>query len=308
MKRRHWLVFGVIFVTLSVLFIAVGKYTIQPVLLEPSGTIGVHQRDLLVGATIIMSIVALPVFVLLGFISWKYRATNKKAAYKPAWQSHKLLEAVWWGIPLVIVVVLSIIAWRSSHQLDPYRPLEGDNAAVEVQVVSLQWKWLFLYPKHGVASINELIIPEQTPIGFSIAADSPMNSFWIPELGGQVYAMNGMTTSLHLEANRIGEFRGLSSNISGEGFADMKFTVRSVAQTDFDTLLREKRQSSATLDRRTYDVIATPGTVTEPVWYRLDDTTLFDQILAKYMPDHSSSEAEKNATLRDMNHSDGGHE
>lgn len=233
MKARHWLVASIIVGVLATLTVVVGYFTIQPVVLQPSGSIAEAQRDLFLIALIIMSLVAVPVFLLLFYIAWRYRASNKKAVYRPNWDSSRLLETIWWGIPILIVVVLSVMTWRSSHELDPFRPIASPEESLQVQVVSLQWKWLFIYPTYGVASVNELVIPVNTPIAFEIAADSPMNSFWIPALGGQIYAMNGMKTALHLEANKIGEFRGLSSNISGEGFADMKFVVRSVSDESF---------------------------------------------------------------------------
>lgn len=283
MKARHWIVTLLIVIVLASLFGVVGYYTIQPVVLQPNGTVGVKQRDLLVASTIIMLLVVIPVFVLLFYIAWKYRATNRKATYKPNWQSNRVLETIWWGIPLVIVIVLSVIALRSSHELDPYRSLDSDVRPVHIQVVSLQWKWLFIYPEYGVASVNELAIPVDTPIAFSISADSPMNSFWIPELGGQVYAMNGMKTSLHLEATKIGQFRGVSSNISGEGFADMKFLATSYSANYFETLMVQKKIDSQPIGIAQYEVLASPGTVTEAQWYRLESPELFQYVINKYM-------------------------
>lgn len=284
MKRWSWVVVSVIVVVLSVLGIVVGVNFIQPVVLQPSGPIGVQQRDLLLFATVIMSAVALPVFVLLAVIVWRHRAGNERAAsrYKPSFQGSPFLETLWWGIPILVVVVLSVVAWQTSHSLDPFRPIESTSRTLKVQVVALQWKWLFIYPDHNVASVNELYIPVQSPVQFEIAADAPMNSFWIPELGGQIYAMNGMSTKLHLEASRAGTFRGVSSNISGEGFADMKFAVHAVGGQDFLNEMSRRKQSSTLLDMAYYDALAVPNTLTEPQWFRLDDVALYHEILDKY--------------------------
>lgn len=283
MKLRHWGVVGAIATVFIFLTVILSQFMIFPVVLQPSGTVGVEQRNLFVAATVIMSLVVIPVFALLFFISWKYRASNKQAVYTPEWQSNRLLETLWWGVPIVIVVILSVIAYRSSHSLDPFRNLDSQTPAVKVQVVALQWKWLFIYPEHNVVSVNELVIPVSTPITFEITADAPMNSFWIPELGGQVYAMNGMKTELNLEASRVGNFKGVSSNISGEGFADMKFTVRSVDNGMFFDTMRQKHTDSSPMDMTRYEALAEPSVLTEPQWFRLADADLHNKIIHKYM-------------------------
>lgn len=301
MKLRHWVVVGAIATVVIFLTVILNMFMISPIVLQPSGTISVAQRDLFVAATVIMSLVVIPVFVLLFYITWKYRASNKKATYTPDWQSSKLLETFWWGVPIVIVVILSVIAYRSSHSLDPFRNLESQTAAVKVQVVALQWKWLFIYPEQKVASVNELIIPVSTPINFEITADAPMNSFWIPELGGQVYAMNGMKTELNLEASRIGNFKGVSSNISGEGFADMKFTVRSVERTAFLSTLKQKNADMPPIEMTRYEALAEPSILTEPQWFRLADSDLHNKIIHKYMLPATETPGYDESTM-DMNH------
>ncbi len=282
MKVRHWAVVAAIVSVVLLLGVTLRLFVVDPILMQPSGSIGLAQRDLFLFALGIMSLVVIPVFGLLGFITWKYRATNKKARYAPNWSSSPLLETLWWGIPILIVAVLSIVAYQSSHKLSPFRPIESSAKTIDVQVIALQWKWLFIYPEYNVASVNELVIPVSQPVSFVIAADSPMNSFWIPELGGQIYAMNGMSTKLHLEANKVGEFRGLSSNLSGEGFADMKFTVKSVAANSFEATMSQKLDSQP-LDMSQYEALATPGVMTEPQWYKLADTQLFQKVIDKYM-------------------------
>lgn len=202
--------------------------------LNPEGLIGQKQRDLLIFATLLSMIVIVPVFVMTGLIAWRYRASNTKATYSPDWDHSRLFETIWWGVPIAIILVLGVVTWKSSHDLDPYRALDSDVKPLRVQVIAMQWKWLFIYPEQEIASVNYLQIPEKTPINFEITADAPMNAFWIPKLGSQVYAMNGMTTKLHLIANNQGTYRGSSANISGEGFADMVFSTVATSKDDFD--------------------------------------------------------------------------
>lgn len=262
----------------------------DPALLNPKGPIARHQRDLFLLSTALMLIVVLPVFAIAGYVSIKYRAGNTKADYKPNWDDNKYLEMVWWGIPLILVVVLSIVAWQTSHSLDPYRKLTSENEAVNVQVVALQWKWLFIYPDYEVASVNELFVPAEAPINFEIAADAPMNSFWIPELGGQIYAMNGMSTKLHLQADQVGDYRGYSSNISGEGFAKMEFLVKAREREEFIATMKQAGESNLQLGIDSYDELAKPSVVEQPVYYRLDERQLYDKVIEKYLHgDHSQS-------------------
>jgi cytochrome o ubiquinol oxidase subunit 2 len=254
-------------------------------ILSPGGTIAAQQRDLLVFATLLSLIVILPVFALTFWIAWKYRANRpgKKAKYTPDWDSHKGLELVWWGIPCLIILVLGVVAWKSSHSLDPYRPIQSDKKPLVVQVVALPWKWLFIYPQQGIASVNYVQFPEDTPISFEITADAPMNSFWIPQLGGQVYAMAGMTTKLHLMADNNGTYQGASANLSGEGFADMQFVAKSTSQKDFDAWTAEVQASLFKLDLTEYDKLADPSTEYPTGRYTLADKNLHTSIVMKYM-------------------------
>lgn len=259
--------------------------------LNPQGSIATQQRDLIIVALLLSAIVVVPVFILTFFIAWKYRASNHKAKYMPDWQSSRLLETIWWGIPCAIIIVLSVITWKTSHSLDPYKPLESAARPVEVQVVALQWKWLFIYPEYQIASVNMLQFPEKTPVNFTITADAPMNSFWIPSLGGQVYAMSGMSTKLHLISNETGTYTGKSANISGEAFARMNFTAKAVSQNDFNTWTRAVKDSPNGLDMNSYAELAKPGETKEPVYYSLKDNDLYDTIVMKYMGhDHTSSQ------------------
>lgn len=252
-------------------------------LLAPQGTIADQQRSLMIIATLLMLVVVLPVFVLTFGIAWKYRASNTKAKYSPEWDGNKKLEALWWGLPLIIIIVLSVITWFSSHSLDPYRPLESDKKPVNVQVVALQWKWLFIYPELGIATVNEVRFPEKTPVNFKITADAPMNSFWIPSLGGQVYAMTGMSTKLHLMADKPGTYKGSSANLSGEGFSGMKFEAISQTDSEFEAWVSDVKTSPYGIDLAEYERLARPTEGEPVIKYLLLDDGLYDKIIGKFM-------------------------
>ena len=252
--------------------------------LNAQGPVAAQQRDLMLIVVLLMLVVVIPVFVFTFHIAWKYRAGNSKAAYTPDWDSNRKLEAIWWSIPSAIILVLGIIIWNSSHSLDPYRPIASTQTPVRVQVVALQWKWLFIYPELGVASVNHLQVPVGTPINFEITADAPMNSFWIPQLGGQVYAMSGMATKLHLVADKPGNYQGSSANLSGEGFANMRFVTAASSTQEFDdwvTAVRNNPSQVEVLDLPLYRQLAQPGEGKE-VNFVVNDGQLFDKVIQKY--------------------------
>ncbi len=227
--------------------------------------------------------VLIPALVLTVVIAYRYRESNKKATYRPDWEYSLLAESIWWGLPFIIVSILSVIVWRSSHELNPYEPLKSDVKPIVIQVVALQWKWLFIYPEQGIASLNVVQFPEKTPINFHITADAPMNSFWIPQLGGQIYAMPGMSTQLHLIANEVGSYRGSSANISGRGFAGMTFKANSLTQDDFDSWVTSAQRSPNHLGFTEYNTLIPASENNPVVIYQLDDTGLYDDIVMKYM-------------------------
>ena len=251
--------------------------------LEPRGVIAREQKNLLVITVLLMLIVVLPVFALTFGIAWKYRSTNTKAEYRPDWDHNKKLEILWWGIPCAIILTLAIITWVTSHTLDPFRPLDSDKKPLTVQVVALQWKWMFLYPDTGVGSVNELHIPVNRPVTFEITSAAPMNSFWIPSIAGQVYAMSGMTTKLNVMADTIGEYRGSSANISGEGFAGMNFKVKVDTERDFEAWLAKASSSSAMLTKAEYAKLAEPSKDDAAKQYVSVDPGLYASIIDKYM-------------------------
>jgi len=281
---RLAIILGIIALCGAILLAAWFMSTHNVAVMNPKGIIAERQQELMTYSTLLMAIIVIPVFILTFGIAWRYREGNKKAKYSPELSGSKLAETIWWLIPGVIIVLLSFVAWRSSHELDPYKPITGDVKPLKIQVISLQWKWLFIYPDQHIASVNYMPVPVNTPLDFTITSDAPMNSFWIPQLGGQVYAMSGMSTKLHLLANQTGDFRGSSANISGEGFADMNFVARSMKQTDFDAWVASTTNAKA-LTMEQYDSLAKPSTLKDPTTYSLPATSdaLYDTVVNKYM-------------------------
>jgi cytochrome o ubiquinol oxidase subunit 2 len=219
---------------------------------------------------------------MLFYFAWKYSASNTQANYMPDWDSNRKLEAIWWSIPLLLIIILAVITWRTSYALDPFRPLESDKKPVRIQVVALEWKWLFIYPELQIATVNYLQFPEGTPVNFEVTADAPMNSFWIPKLGGQIYAMSGMTTKLHLMADNQGIYEGSSANLSGDGFSGMKFVAESTSQAAFDDWVKANR-SAEILDSTKYKELAEPSKDNPVRSFMLADTKIYDNVINKYM-------------------------
>ncbi len=254
--------------------------------LEPSGTVGHKERNLIIVGLLLAVLVVVPVYAMTIFISLKYREGNPKhkAKYSPDWDGDRRLELTWWAIPGIIILVLSVITWNSSHALDPFKPLVSDKPALSIQVVSLDWKWLFIYPTQGIASVNYLRVPVGVPLNFEVTSDSVMNSFWVPALGSQIYAMPGMSTQVHLMASKAGGFYGSSANISGAGFAGMHFTTQAVSQSQFSGWVKQRQQSPQPLSQSAYDGLATP-TLNNPVaFYSHVKPGIFDDIILKYLP------------------------
>jgi len=251
--------------------------------LDSKGAIGEQQSDLIITASQLMLIIVIPVFIMMIFFAWRYRASNKKAKHAPDWEHNYVAEYCWWGVPLIIIVVLAILTWRSSHRLNPFTPLESDKKALVIQVIALQWKWLFLYPEQGIATLNYVQFPEKTPVAFEITSDAPMNSFWIPQLGGQIYAMPAMRTQLHLIANEPGVFRGASANISGTGFASMHFTAEACSEEKFAEWVSAVRASGQPLGRDEYEALVEPSEKNPVALYVLKQDDLFDAVIMKYM-------------------------
>lgn len=281
-KKLKIIIFSLLGLIVLTLTAGYFRHTNIPVL-EPAGSIGRQERNLIIFALGLSLIVVIPVYILLFSFAWRYREGNKKKAkYSPELDGNWLAETVWWLIPTVLITILSVVTWQSSHALDPYRTLASGVKPLKIQVIAMDWKWLFIYPDQHVASVNFFQFPKNTPLDFQITADAPMNSFWIPQLGGQIYAMPGMSTELHLIADRTGSFHGSSANISGDGFARMTFTARSGSQADFDTWMRQVKRSPDRLDMAGYNRLAKPGE-SAVKYYSSVQNELFNLEVTKYL-------------------------
>jgi cytochrome o ubiquinol oxidase subunit 2 len=249
------------------------------VVLDPKGQIGIDERSIIITATWLMLIVVIPVIVLTFIFAWKYRASNTCARYSPDWDRSTAVASIMVLLPCAIVLCLSVITWRTTHELDPYRPIASNIDPINVDVVALDWKWLFIYPDQKIATVNEVAFPNNVPVNFRITSASVMNSFFIPQLGGQIYAMSGMQTRLSLIANQAGIYDGMSANYSGAGFSDMKFKVIVVNDREFGDWIAKVKQSPKQLDANGYKVLATPSEK-NPVEYFSDvDSQLYEGIL-----------------------------
>lgn len=261
---------------------------------DPQGPIALDERNLIIFAVILMLLVAIPMLTLLYTFAWKYREGRKdKEKYDPEHVGNAPKQLLWWVIPAIIIVTLGIVDWKSTHALDPYKPIVSNNPPLTIDVVALQWKWLFIYPAQGIATVNYIQFPEDTPVHFMLTADAPMSSFWIPELGSQIYAMAAMQTQLYLEASSTGEYTGKDTEINGDGYAGMTFSANSVSQSDFNAWVASVKASSSTLTLAGYNATLMPPSTDNPVaFYGSVDPGLYDTILMKYMiPPPSSSTA-----------------
>jgi cytochrome o ubiquinol oxidase subunit 2 len=252
---------------------------------DPQGPIALQERNLIVLAVLVMLVVAIPMLILLYTFAWKYRdgKGNKNTVYDPEHVGSALRQLAWWAIPAVIIVAIAIINWKSTHALDPTNAIASNVPPLTIQVVALEWKWLFIYPAQGIATVNFIQFPVNTPVHFELTADAPMSSFWIPQLGSQIYAMAAMQTQLNLEANTIGEYTGKDTEINGAGYAGMTFLAKSSSQADFNAWVASVQNSSSPLTMDTYNTLATPSQNNAEAFYSSVDKNLYDAILMKYM-------------------------
>lgn len=260
----------------------------EAVVLAPAGDIAAQQRDLLLMSVFLMLIIIIPVMALTVFFAWKYRESNREARYEPDWDHSTHLELVIWAAPLLIIICLGAITWAGTHLLDPYRPLDRiaagqavaeDHQPLQVEVVAMDWKWLFIYPEYGIATVNELAAPVDQPIRFHITATGVMNSFYIPAMAGQIYAMPGMETKMHAVINRPGEYVGFSANYSGDGFSNMRFLFHGLDQAGFDRWVAGVRADGRTLDRETYLALERPSEKNPVTYYGAVEPRLFDAVV-----------------------------
>jgi cytochrome o ubiquinol oxidase subunit 2 len=260
------------------------------VLLHPAGAVAAQQGHLIVVSTVLMLLVIVPVMALTVLFAWRYRKSNTEATYTPDWDHSTQLELVIWAAPLLIIIALGAVTWINTHTLDPYRalrpaagarPLAADTKPLTVEVVALDWKWLFIYPEQGIAVVNELAAPANVPITFKITASSVMNSFFIPALAGQIYAMPGMQTELHAVMNGQGAYDGFSANYSGAGFSDMRFKFHSMSAPDFERWVQTVKAGGTALDRKGYLQLERPSE-REPVRrYASVADGLYESILSR---------------------------
>jgi cytochrome o ubiquinol oxidase subunit II len=247
--------------------------------LDPQGPIGSAQLLLLINSTEIMLVVVVPVILATLWFAWWYRASNPHASRAIDEGYEGRVEFVVWSIPVLIVILLGGVIWIGSHQLDPRAPIPAKADPLRVEVVALDWKWLFIYPDQGVAAVNQLVIPTGTPVNFRLTSATVMNSFFIPQLGSQIYTMGGMTTHLNLLADNPGEYPGFSAMFSGDGFSDMRFVAKAVSAGDFDAWVKEVRGKGPALDNAAYAALAKPSTAVPPAAYRSVEPKLFDRII-----------------------------
>lgn len=263
--------------------------------LDPRGPVALAERDLMSTAFLVMLIVVVPVLVMAAMFAWRYRSTNARARYAPDWAYSGSIDAVIWLVPALIVITLAWLVWSTTHRLDPYRRLDPALRALEVEVVAQDWKWLFIYPEQRIAVVNQLVFPSATPLSLRITSDTVMSSFFIPALGGQIYAMAGMQTRLNLLADQPGRFTGRNTQYSGAGFSDQHFQAAAVSPAEFDAWLARVRESPSTLNAEAYRALAVPSRGHPVTYYAAVEAGLFDTIIAKYTTGRTARQANKQA-------------
>ena len=248
--------------------------------LDPHGPVASAERQILFNSLGIMLAIVIPTIVATLGVAWWFRSSNRRATYLPDFEYSGRLELLVWSIPAMTVLLVGGVAWVGAHDLDPHKPISSTAKPLTIQVVSLDWKWLFIYPEQGVASINHLTVPVDTPLSFELTSSGVMNSFFVPQLGSQIYTMSGMVTRLQLQADHPGSYPGLSANFSGEGFADMRFTVDAVPAAQFAQWVTAARNSGPALDAASYADLARPSRAVAPFTYRSVASGLFQKILS----------------------------
>ena len=256
----------------------------RPAVLDPQGVVGIAEKTILIDSLAIMLTIVIPTIAATLAFVWWFRASNTRAAYLPDFTYSGRIELIVWAIPLLVIMLLGGVAWIGSHDLDPAKPLASDTPALEIQGVSLDWKWLFIYPGQGVASVNQLVVPAGVPLHFSLTSASVMNAFFVPQLGSMIYTMNGMRTQLNLRADAPGTFHGISSHYSGDGFSGMHFDVQAVPAERFAAWIDATRNTGPTLDAASYAALARQSMNASPFTYAAADPGLFQRIVAQQLP------------------------
>jgi cytochrome o ubiquinol oxidase subunit 2 len=254
-------------------------------ILDPAGPVGSAERKILLDALAIMLAIVIPTIIATLTFAWWYRASNKRARYRPNFAYSGRLELIVWSIPALVVFFLGGIAWIGSHQLDPAEPLPaGHNQPVDIDVVALDWKWLFIYPQQGVASVNRLVVPAGAPLRLRITSATVLNVFFVPRLGTMIYAMYGMSSRLNLQADELGSYLGEAAHFNGDGFSDMRFEVQTLALTQFDAWVRNARADGPPLDSNAYRLLLRQSQNVRPYTYRSVQPGLFEAILHQELP------------------------
>src|SRR3984957_7265180 len=253
--------------------------------LDPQGVISVAERQILINSLGIMLAIVIPTIIATLAIAYWFRASNKRATYRPDFVYSGRIELLTWSIPAMTVLLVGGVAWVGAHDLDPRKPIDAAAKPVNVQVVSLDWKWLFIYPDRGIASVNHLVVPVGMPISFDLTSSGVMNSFFVPQLGSQIYTMSGMVTHLQLQADHPGSYRGLSAQFRGDGFADMRFVVDAMPAQQFEQWVASTRGNGPTLDPQSYADLAKPSEAVAPFTYGALSPDLFNSIMSSAMAD-----------------------
>jgi cytochrome o ubiquinol oxidase subunit 2 len=253
--------------------------------LDPKGPIAVAERQILFNSLGIMLAIVIPTILATFGVAYWFRSSNERARYQPEFKYSGRLEVLVWAIPAMTVLLVGGVAWVGAHDLDPRKAISAAAKPVTVQVVSLDWKWLFIYPEQGIASVNHLVVPAGTPVSFELTSSGVMNSFFVPQLGSQIYTMSGMTTHLQLQADHPGSYRGLSAQFSGDGFADMRFVVDAVPAQQFEQWVVSTRDSGPTLDAQSYADLAKPSEAVAPFTYGAVSPDLFNAVMSSAMAD-----------------------
>lgn len=291
MKKKLSCVFAVSLLLCAVFFL---QGCSDLIVLNPKGPIGHSERFLIIISFVLMLLVVVPVIIMSLWFPLKYRATSKTASYDPNWCYSKKIEIAIWLIPIAIVSVLSFLAWRDTHRLDPYLPIKSEVAPLHVKVVSLDWKWLFIYPEQNIAVVNEFVFPVKVPLSFQITSDTVMTSFFIPQLGSQIYAMAGMETKLHLMADEQGEYIGQNQQFSGEGYPAMTFKALAESKEHFEAWVQQVKQSPQRLDLARFKELQKPSSSVPVLYFSSVDPELFNYIIHQYnsmpMDQHTSGD------------------
>ncbi|MGF1789402.1 ubiquinol oxidase subunit II [Photobacterium profundum] len=256
----------------------------QSVLFDPKGLIGEQEKDLIITSLLLMLIVVIPVILMTFYFSYKYRASNTGEKYTPEWAHSTKIEVVVWTIPIVIIAILGTITWQTTHELDPGKPLVSSVKPMTIEVVSLDWKWLFIYPEQHIATVNYVAFPKDVPVTFKVTSNSVMNAFFIPQLGSQIYAMAGMVTRVNLVANEAGQYDGISSSYSGAGFSDMKFKAQAMPdQATFDQWVKQVQQSAPPMiDMAAFKALAAPSQQVPVTYYSHLPDHLYGSIVQQF--------------------------